>query len=90
HSSLSNGAAFASPARVDSWRAELTTSFRHALPQKAQYEIRYPRVEGYTQATRNRVTIPDWEKVPRRPLLPDSIPPEVEMKALNISAGGRG
>ena len=61
----------------------------HAVPQKAQYEIRYPRVEGYTQAIRNRVTIPDWANVPRRSLLPESIPPEVEMKGFNISASGR-
>jgi len=61
----------------------------HALPERARYEIRFPRVEGYTQAIRNRVTIPDWAKVPRRALLPDSIPPEVEMRGLNISATGR-
>ena len=28
----------------------------HAIPGKAGFEIRYPRVEGYTQAIRNRVT----------------------------------
>jgi type III restriction enzyme len=61
----------------------------HALPQREQYEIRFPRVEGYTQAIRNRVTIPDWSKVPDRALIPGSIPPEVEMKGLNISASGR-
>ena len=29
----------------------------HAVPAKAAYEIRFPRVEGYRQAIRNRVTI---------------------------------
>jgi type III restriction enzyme len=61
----------------------------HALPERQRYEVRFPRVEGYTQAIRNRVTIPDWGNVPRRALLPDSIPPEVEMRGLNISATGR-
>ena len=37
----------------------------HAVPQKAKYEIKYPRVDGYTQAIRNRVTV-DWESVALR------------------------
>jgi len=32
----------------------------YALPEKTQFEIRFPRVEGYRQAIRNRVTV-DWE-----------------------------
>jgi hypothetical protein len=28
-----------------------------ALPENAPYEIKFPRVEGYTQAIRNRVTM---------------------------------
>jgi type III restriction enzyme len=44
-----------------------------------RYEIRFPRVEGYTQAIRNRVTIPDWTKVPGRALVPGQIPSELEM-----------
>ena len=35
----------------------------HALPAKEQFEIRFPRVEGYTQAIRNRVTV-NWPAVP--------------------------
>ena len=31
----------------------------HAIPEKAKFEIRFPRVEGYTQAIRNKVTM-DW------------------------------
>ena len=60
----------------------------HALPEKARYEIKFPRVEGYTQAIRNRVTM-DWEKVPPLVLQPDSIPPEVEVKGLSVNNAGR-
>ena len=35
----------------------------HALPEKARFQIRFPRVEGYTQAIRNRVTV-DWKNIP--------------------------
>lgn len=51
-----------------------------AIPAKAYYEIRYPRVEGYRQAIRNRVSM-DWSTVARLRLDPTNIPPEVEMKA---------
>jgi len=54
--------------------------FVHAIPEKAQYEIRFPRVEGYTQAIRNRVAV-DWNTVSTLVLNPLEIPPEVEMKA---------
>ena len=60
----------------------------HALPSKAQYEITFPRVEGYTQAIRNRVTI-SWDSVPRLVLEPDKIPPEVDMKPLSLNTTGR-
>jgi len=60
----------------------------HAIPEKAQYEIRFPRVEGYTQAIRNRVTM-DWANVPRMTLVPDSIPPEYEAKGLSVNTAGR-
>jgi len=60
----------------------------HSIPEKAVYEIQFPRVEGYTQAIRNRVTM-DWERVPRLVLQPDSIPPEVEMKGLSVTNTGR-
>ncbi|OOP57504.1 MAG: type III restriction endonuclease subunit R [Candidatus Brocadia carolinensis] len=51
-----------------------------AVPGKAQYEIRYPRVEGYQQAIRNRIMV-DWNAVAQLRLDPMNIPPEVEMKA---------
>ncbi|WP_447975484.1 BPTD_3080 family restriction endonuclease [Nitrospira sp. Kam-Ns4a] len=60
----------------------------HALPSKAQYEIKFPRVEGYTQAIRNRVTV-DWSQVPSMVLEPGRIPPEVDMKGLHINNQGR-
>lgn len=60
----------------------------HALPQRAHLEIRFPRVEGYTQAIRNRVTV-DWVSVPSLELQPGRIPPEVEVKGLNVNNRGR-
>jgi type III restriction enzyme len=60
----------------------------HALPSKAQYEIQFPRVEGYTQAIRNRVTV-NWDSVPRLVLEPNRIPPEVEMKGLSVNNKGK-
>ena len=60
----------------------------HALPAKSGYEITFPRVEGYTQAIRNRVTV-DWDKITPQVLEPDRIPPEVEMKGLHVNNQGR-
>ena len=57
-------------------------------PNRAEYEIRFPRVEGYTQAIRNKITV-DWTSVPSLQLQPDRIPPEVEMKGLNVNNMGR-
>jgi type III restriction enzyme len=60
----------------------------HALPEKAGFEIKYPRVEGYRQAIRNRVAI-DWNTAPALIIDPMKIPPEVEMKANVPSNKGR-
>ena len=60
----------------------------HAVPSKAKFEVRFPRVEGYTQAIRNRVTV-DWSGVAAIALQPGRIPPEVEMKSLSINNQGR-
>jgi type III restriction enzyme len=60
----------------------------HAIPQKAKLEIRFPRVEGYTQAIRNRVTV-DWDSVPTLVLEPGKIPPEVEVRGLSVNNQGR-
>jgi len=51
-----------------------------AVPGKVQYEIKFPRVEGYQQAIRNRITI-NWSAVAPLRLDPMNIPPEVDMKA---------
>ncbi|TKB72871.1 MAG: type III restriction endonuclease subunit R [Nitrospira sp.] len=60
----------------------------HAIPGKAQFEITFPRVEGYTQAIRNRVTV-EWKSVPSLVLEPGRIPPEVEVKGLLVNNTGR-
>jgi type III restriction enzyme len=59
-----------------------------ALPERSALEIKFPRVEGYTQAVRSRVTM-DWEKIPPITLEPGRIPPEVEVKALHATDTGR-
>lgn len=59
-----------------------------ALPGKAQYEIRFPRVEGYTQAVRSRIAV-KWDRLPKLVIDPLRIPPEVEMKGLSINNQGR-
>ncbi len=51
----------------------------YAVPAKAAFEIKFPRVERYTTAIRNRVTV-DWDSVPKLILDPGHIPPEVEVK----------
>jgi len=60
----------------------------HALPERVRYKIEFPRVEGYTQAIRNRLTV-DWASLPTLPLEPGRIPPEVEMRLLAVSNAGR-
>jgi type III restriction enzyme len=60
----------------------------HALPNRRHLEIQFPRVEGYRQAIRNRITL-DWKKVPPLVLKPDQIPPEVQMKGLHVSNTGK-
>ena len=60
----------------------------HALPGRAHLEIRFPRVEGYRQAIRNRVSV-DWNAVPQLLLDPFKIPPEVEVKASLPTNDGR-
>ena len=59
-----------------------------AVPEKADFEIRFPRVEGYTQSIRHRIKV-DWDSIASLRLDPTSIPPEVEMKAGLPSNSGR-
>jgi len=50
-----------------------------AVPEKAWFEISFPRVEGYRRAIRNRVNV-DWAAVPSLLIDPTDIPTEVQMK----------
>jgi len=59
-----------------------------AVPAKAEFEIKFPRVEGYRQAIRNRIMV-DWGAVASLTLDPMNIPPEVQMKAGLLSNRGR-
>jgi type III restriction enzyme len=59
-----------------------------ALDTRSQYEIRFPRVEGYTQAVRNRVIVRDWTKVPTLKIVDGEYPTFVETRAYSIDATG--
>jgi type III restriction enzyme len=59
-----------------------------ALPERAEYEITFPRVEGYTQVVRNRIDV-DWDRVPTITLDPTRIPSEVKMAAALPNNEGR-
>jgi len=59
-----------------------------ALRERGHLEIRFPRVEGYVQEVRNRITL-EWDKVPSLTLDPLNIPAEVQMKGLNFTEQGR-
>ncbi|MBN2124967.1 MAG: DEAD/DEAH box helicase family protein [Deltaproteobacteria bacterium] len=79
------------PFKASSNGAERTRTRRHhirAIPAKERYRITFPRVEGYTQAIRNRVWV-DWDHEPPVSLDPLNIPPEVQMKAALPANGGR-
>lgn len=60
----------------------------HAIPEKSRFEIKFPRVEGYTQAIRNKIAV-NWQTIPNLTLRPDKIPPEVEMKAVSYTNKGK-
>ena len=59
-----------------------------ALPEKAEFEIVFPRVERYQQSIRNRVGV-DWHRVPEVRVDPMKIPDQVELKANLPSNHGR-
>ena len=52
----------------------------HALPQKEDYAIHFPRVEGYRQTIRDRIVC-DMANMASQSIDSVKIPPEVEMKA---------
>ncbi|MGK2942459.1 MAG: BPTD_3080 family restriction endonuclease [Immundisolibacter sp.] len=58
---------------VKTWRVR-------ALPERADLEIRFPRVEGFSYELSSVLHV-DWDKVPVIDIDPTQIPPEVEMKA---------
>ena len=60
-------------------RPEPSTWRIRALPERASLEIRFPRVEGYTQKVRHRVRV-NWANIAPLRIDPMDIPPEVEMK----------
>ena len=87
---------FGVPFHVIPFKANPTTApkppeKRHhvqALPARAHLAITFPRVEGYRQAIRNRLTV-DWASVPPLFLDPTRIPPEVEVKGTLPTNSGR-
>ena len=65
-----------------------------ALDTRSQYEIRFPRVDGYTQGVRNRVTVRDWSAVPTLKIDDEKYPTFVDTRPYSIDAtgttGGKG
>lgn len=51
-----------------------------ASPSRAEFEIIFPRVDGYQQQINNRITVA-WDRVPTIEVDPMQIPDEVKMKA---------
>jgi type III restriction enzyme len=57
-----------------------------ALPEKAAFAIEFPRVDGYQQAIRNRVTV-DWGRIASVAVDPQKIPDEVRLKSTLLNKG---
>ena len=60
----------------------------YALPNRREFEIRFPRVEGYSYEIRSGLDC-DWKNVPPTRIDAENIPPEVELKAGLPSNEGR-
>jgi type III restriction enzyme len=60
----------------------------YAVPEKEKFAISFPRVEGYRQAIRNKVTV-DWASIAPLFLDPLNIPPETDVKGLLPTDRGR-
>lgn len=60
----------------------------HAVPEKARFEIRFPRLQGFQQKLANKITV-DWDHVPGVIIDPMDVPPEVQLKAGLPSNQGR-
>jgi type III restriction enzyme len=59
-----------------------------AVPEKARFAISFPRVEGYQQVVRRKVSV-DWESIAPIKLDAARIPTEVDVKHLMPAASGR-
>jgi type III restriction enzyme len=57
-----------------------------ALPDKTQYEITFPRVTGYQQAIRNRITVA-WDTIAPVKVDPMNVPDEVRLKSTLLNQG---
>jgi len=53
---------------------------------KAQYEIRFPRIIGYQQAIRNRITVA-WDTIAPVKVDPMKVPDEVRLKSTLLNQG---
>lgn len=60
----------------------------YAVPEKREYEITFPHVEGYTQKVTGRIRV-NWEAVAPLELDPVIIPPECRILTHNIRARSR-
>ena len=60
----------------------------HCLPDRIQYEMKFPRVLKYTFVLSGRIDI-DWQRVPILPLDPTKIPDDVITKGLSWTKEGR-
>jgi hypothetical protein len=60
----------------------------YSVPQKSQYRLEFPRIEGYTQAIQNKVTV-DWNAIASLTIDPLKIAPEVDVKATLPNNEGR-
>ena len=60
----------------------------HAIPEKACFEIRFPRVDGYRQGIRNKVSV-DWPSLATLRIDPKQIPSEVQVKGALLVNQGR-
>jgi type III restriction enzyme len=59
-----------------------------AVPEKAAYEVSFPRVDGYQQAVRNKVVV-NWDSVAPVAVDPMKVPDEVLMKGSLLTNQGR-
>jgi type III restriction enzyme len=78
------------PFKASGASAPAPSTRRHvrALPERAEFAIRFPRVEGYTQAVRNRVAV-NWETIPELVVDPAKIPPHVYMAGVMPNVAGK-